>query len=265
MKIIPDMSNADYHAHSALGSSSIKAAAKSLAHWKGQSFSGGTHFDIGTGFHDMVLEGGNNTICGPETRRGKAWGEAYDDALTQGKVLLTEQDYAMCEAMAKSCLSNPRVEAIVRHPEAMIEQSIFVTCPKTGLELKCRPDAYLREKQVCLDLKSTTDAGPGDRDFPSHIWRYKYDLQGAFYSYVLRLAELPITYFAFAAVEKTPPYAQCLHVLSGTVMEHAHKRLMNILRRIAQAVEEDHYPTDWPELNMVHLPAYMEENNDAHS
>ena len=265
MKIIPDMPNADYHAHPAISSSAVKAAAKTLAHWKGAERTGGTHFDLGTGFHDMVLEGGENTVCGPETRRGKAWAEAYNEAQLLGKTLLTEADYKVCQRMAESCLTNPRVEAIVRHPEAMIEQSIFVTCPETGLELKCRPDAYLREKQVCLDLKSTTDAGPGDRDFAGHIWRYKYDIQAAFYAYVLRLAELPVTYFAFAAVEKTPPYAQCLHVLSGTVMEHAHKRMMNILRRMAKAIEEDHYPTDWPELNMVHLPAYMEDNDDAHS
>jgi hypothetical protein len=249
--------NEQYHAHPAISSSDVKAAMKSLAHWKGAKRGTSAALEIGTAFHDLVLEGGQTVLCGPETRRGSVWKDAKAEADAAGKTLLTEGEYYMVSEMAESCLRQPRIHALVRHPEAMIEQSIFVTCPETGLELKCRPDCYVKEKQVCLDLKSTVDAGPHRGEFEKQVWNLNYHVQGAFYAYVLKLAGLPVTYFAFAAVEKTPPYATCLHVLSGDVMEYAHDKMMNGLRRIKRAEDEGKYPTDWPELNMIHLPEWM--------
>lgn len=257
---ILEMSNAEYHAHEAISSSAVKAACKSMAHWKhADKVTGSTIFDVGTGFHDMTLEGGHNTVEGPEKRVGNAWKEQYKQCQDEGKVLLTAGDYATVKKMAASCLENERVNAIIHHPDVKIEKSFFVTDPKSGLRLKARPDAYLQEKQVCLDLKSTVDAAPGDRGFQQQIFRYNYHIQAAFYKRVLELCGHPVTYFAFAAVEKTAPYAQCLHVLSGTVLNRAEEEMDNVLARMAQAIKEDHYPTDWPDLNMIHLPGYMEE------
>lgn len=253
-----DLTNEEYHAHHALSSSDIKAAIKSLAHWKGAERKHSVALDLGTAFHELVLEPHENrVICGPENRRGNIWKEMEAEAKSEGNILLTESDYNQVTSMAKSCLSNPRIAKIVRHPDALIENSIFVTCPETGLELKTRPDAYLAESQVCLDLKSTVDAGPKRNEFEKQVFAWNYHIQAAFYAYCIRLSDLPITYFAFAATEKTPPYATGLHILSGDLMEYAHDKMMNVLRRIARAKEEESYPTDWPELNMIHLPEWM--------
>ena len=256
------ISNKEYHEHPAISSSAVKAASRSLAHWKGAERKESTHFDLGTGFHDMVLEGGLNTVKGPENRRGQAWKILHASTTQAGKTLLTQGDYETCQKMSESCLTNPRVRSIVRHPDAVIEGSYFATCPETGLQLKCRPDAYLREKQVCLDLKSTQNAEPSSRGFEKSIFGFGYHLQAAHYTYVLRLNDLPVTHFAFAAVEKTSPYAQCLHVLSAGIMEFAHKKLMNVLTRMAEGIAKDEYPTDWPELHMVHLPEYLTMEED---
>ena len=253
-----DLTNEEYHAHPAISSSDVKAAAKSLAHWKGAVRGSSTALEIGTAFHEMVLEPQHSrVICGPETRRGNAWKDAKVKADAEGKVLLTESDYAMVSDMASSCLRNPKISNLVKADGAMIENSIFVTCPETGLELKCRPDCYIPSTRVCLDLKSTVDAGPHSGEFEKQVWSLKYDLQGAFYAYVCKLADLPVAHFAFAAVEKTPPYANCVHLLSNEVMEFAHNKMMNILRRIKKANDEGVYPTDWPEYNMIHLPEWM--------
>ena len=253
-----DLTNEQYHAHSAISSSDVKAAAKSLAHWKGAERRESTAFDLGTAFHELCLEPHQEMIVrGPATRRGNDWKEAYEIAKQQGKLLLTASDYDVANAMAESAMRMPRIRGLIQAEDAMIERSIFVECPETGLELKCRPDCYVPSKTVCLDLKSTTDAGPSNREFESHVWKYKYDIQAAFYKYVLDLAGLPVTHFAFAAVEKTPPYAACLHLLSMEVMEYAHTKMMNILKRIAQAEAQGVYPTDWPEINMIHMPEWM--------
>ncbi len=254
-----DLTNEQYHAHHALSSSDVKAAAKSLAHWKGEERKASVALDIGTGFHEMTLEPElrGRIIRGPETRRGAAWKEAKAEADKTGQLLLTQGDYDLCNAMSESALRNPTIAKQVYDDDAHIEESIFVTCPITNLELRCRPDLYNPTNGVVLDLKSTTDASPDRGGFEKHIFSFKYDLQGAFYKYCLELENITVSYFVLAAVEKTAPYASCCHVLSGEVLDHAHRRMMKILHRIKQAKEEGVYPTDWPKFNMVHLPEWM--------
>ena len=254
-----DMTNEQYHAHHALSSSDIKAAAKSLAHWKGAERKETPALDIGTAFHEMTLEPElrGRIIRGPETRRGNAWKEAQEEAKATGQLLLTQGDYDLCNAMSESALRNPTLAKQIHDDDAKVEHSIFVTCPVTGLELRTRPDLYNPKTGVVVDLKSTTDASPDRGGFEKHIFSFKYDLQGAFYKYCLELEGIKVSYFLLAAVEKSAPYATCCHVLSGEVLDHAHRRMMKILHRIKQANEEGVYPTDWPKFNMVHLPEWM--------
>jgi len=257
--IIKGLTNEQYRDRDAISASDVKAAAKSLAHWKGSERKETTAFDLGTAYHELVLEPHKGRVVrGPENRRGKAWSDEYDACAAKGNLLITSGEYDTADMMAKSAMQHSRVARLINDKEAMIEQSIFATCPETGLNLKTRPDCYVRSEQLCLDLKSTIDAGPGDRDFASHIWKYKYDIQAAFYKYVCELAGLPVVYFAFCATEKTAPYATCFHLLSGDVLDRAHNNMMNILRRIKRAKEEDNYPTDWPEVNIVHLPQWLQ-------
>ena len=258
-----DLTNAEYREYPAISSSDVKAAAKSLAHWKGSESKSSPIFDLGTAYHELCLEPHKETILrGPEDRRGNKWKEAKAEADAAGKLLLTSSDYDHAKAMAKSALAQPRINALINAEDAMIEASIFVDCPVTGLKLKTRPDCYVPSKGTCIDLKSTVDAGPGEREFSSQLWKYKYDIQAAFYAYCCTLADLPVNYFCFVATEKVSPYATCLHVLSREVMEHAHGKMMNILHRIARAEKEGEYPTDWPDLNMIHLPEWMQHEKE---
>ena len=76
------LSNSEYHAKKDyISSSDVKMVhSKSLAHWKAKTYSSSPVFDMGTAVHAMVLEDGKGIIRGPETRRGKAWTEAYEEA-----------------------------------------------------------------------------------------------------------------------------------------------------------------------------------------
>ena len=45
------------------------------------------------------------------------------------------------------------------------------------------------------------------------------------------------------------------------VLQFAHDKMMNILRRIAKAEKEGVYSTDWPEINIIHLPEWMKHDD----
>jgi hypothetical protein len=101
-----DMSNEEYHAHHAFGSTSIKTAAnKSIAHLFGAERKDSPAFALGSAVHAYLLEPEKDLVVrGPETRRGKAWSDLKDECDAAGKILLTEADYDLANRMADACL-----------------------------------------------------------------------------------------------------------------------------------------------------------------
>ena len=252
-----NMSNAQYHATDAISSSAVKTVhGKSLAHWKARGeFKGSTIFDVGSVVHDLVLEGGQNSIRGPEDRRGNAWKIAYAEAQAEGKTLLTAGDYDLAHTVAGSLLFHP-AGARMSGPDVVNEASFFAVDPDTGLEIKCRPDSYWMSQGVIYDIKTCQDASPRGvaKDFQS----YGYPLQAAFYMKVLRLAGFKATKFVFVHVEKTAPYAVSVNELSPEYLEWAEGQVDLTLVRIAEASLNGDYSTGWPSVTTIDLPRWLQ-------
>ena len=253
-----EMSNAEYHATDAISSSAVKTVHnKSLAHWKSRGeFKGSTVFDIGSVVHDLVLEGGRNSVRGPADRRGNGWKDAYANAQAEGKTLLTASDYDLAHAVAGSLLFHP-AGARMSGPDVVNEASFFAIDPDTGLELKCRPDSYWMDQGVIYDIKTCQDASPRGvaKDFQS----YGYPLQAAFYMKVLRLAGFKATRFVFVHAEKAAPYAVSANELSPEYLEWAEGQVDLTLVRIAEASLNGHYPTGWSTtINTIDLPRWLQ-------
>lgn len=252
-----NMSNAMYHATDAISSSAVKTVhGKSLAHWKARGeFKGSSIFDIGSVVHDLVLEGGRNSVRGPADRRGNTWKDAYAEAQDEGKTLLTASDYDLAHAVAESLLFHP-VGARMSGPDVVNEASFFAVDPDTGLEIKCRPDSYWMSQGVIYDIKTCQDASPRGvaKDFQS----YGYPLQAAFYMKVLRLAGFKATKFVFVHVEKAAPYAVSVNELSAEYLEWAEGQVDLTLVRIAEASLNGDYSTGWPTVTTIDLPRWLQ-------
>lgn len=253
-----EISNEEYHAHPALSSSDVKAvASKSLAHWKGQVRKETTAFDLGTAVHALLLEPELDLVVrGPETRRGKAWSEAYAEAKEQGRVLLTEADYDLATTMADACLKNWTANHFLTHGDLLAEKSFFATDPDLDLELKTRPDGLLAEHGIVIDIKTCQDASP--EGFAKAVRNFGYDIQAAFYLHVLRLCKIPAKQMIFICIEKDAPHVTACHELSEMYIRHAHNRMMDTLHNIKMAMDTDEFVTLWPDINTIHLPSWME-------
>ena len=109
------MPNEEYHAHPAIVSSAVKEVhMKALVHWHQGQHKETPALNVGTAVHAMILEPDKKlVICGPESRRGKAWTEAKEQADRNGMTLLTQSDYAMCEAIAASVMGNSDAALLV--------------------------------------------------------------------------------------------------------------------------------------------------------
>ena len=257
-----DLSNDEYHAHPAISSSDVKAVlTSSVWHWKNKGHTEPTPaMQMGTAVHDMALEGGKNTIRGPENRRGNAWKEADADAKAKGKLLMVEKEYDMAERISQSLYADEVCAKQLNASDAKIEHSLFATCPTTGLELRCRPDLYNPTDRVMADVKKTTTASPDG--FMREVYKYRYDVQSCFYKYVADLCDWPVLHFAFLAVEGSAPHAAHMHVMSQKAMDLAHKDMMKALHQIADAKKTGEYETGWGRFTMIHPPAWIENNHD---
>lgn len=254
-----DLSNEEYHADkSAISSTDVKTVAKStLFHWKNMQRRNSTAFDQGSAVHALLLEPEKQLVLrGPKDRRGNAWKDAYAEAEAAGKVLLPEGEYYEAEAMAQAALFTPAVSILLQDENLVAEASIFAECPETGLKLKCRPDGFIADAGIVLDIKTAQDVSP--HGFAKAVNQYGYDLQAAFYIYVLQLAGYQdVDSFIFIGIEKSAPYCVQVHELSEMYLASAHNRMMAALRKIQIANETNDFGTGWPDVNTIALPEWL--------
>lgn len=226
-----------YHAAPGLGSTVLKAATVSLAHYHcalaDEARSGAVRkaMLIGSATHCLVLEPeqyAQKFVVQPEdikVRNGKRWDEFA--AAHAGKEILTAADERLAAAMGEAvfddagrffCGGEPELSYWFRHPG--------------GLLLKARIDYQLGDAGV--DLK-TAHAGSEDK-FAMAV-KYDYDIQDAAYRLVTGLSDL-----IFVGVCKEPPHQVYLCKQGQAVRERAEARLAKALDELVVAREFDEYP-----------------------
>ena len=139
--MITTETNEQYHANDAIGSTSVKSVAlNSVAHWFGTEVKSSPAMQFGSAVHANFLEPLKNLVHrGPETRRGKAWSE-LEDGMGPDEILLPVAEYHRAEKATQALHDNMQVEELWSMDGWQIEQSIYVTCPETKPDLKCKPD-----------------------------------------------------------------------------------------------------------------------------
>ena len=254
-----DLTNEQYHAHEAISSSDVKTVhSTSVLHWKNKVWKDSPALTLGTAVHALVLEPEADLIVrGPEDRRGNKWKEAQAAADLNGQLLLTETDFDKARAMADALLEHPAGQRMAG-AETLNERSIFVTDPDLGINLKCRPDSLDVARGFIYDIKTCADASPNG--FARAVQTYGYAIQAAFYLHVCRLEGLRPKAFVFACVEKEPPYAVGMHMLTKEYLDWGHSQMMLTLDQIKTAQQSGNFTTGWPEVNYIDLPRWMQEH-----
>lgn len=201
--IYDGISNADYHADAALGSTSLKTlATKTPAHWLYDSTHPNTSdaFTLGTAAHSLILEDDVSqfVIVDATNWLTKDAKTAKAEALSGGLVPLLTKEFDQVQAMRDSVMSHDLARTAFTGHKA--EQSVF--WDEDGAMLKCRPDAW--NPGALIDLKTARDANPAE--FGKVAAEYGYHQSAAHYIDGVKAAtgeELP---FHFVLVEKTEPY-----------------------------------------------------------
>jgi len=247
------ISNKDYHAHPALGSTSLKTlATKTPAHWLYDSTHPKTSdaFTLGTAAHSLILEDDASQFVVVDaanwlTKDAKA---AKAEALAANKVPLLIKEFQQVQAMRDSVMRHKRARELFTGHRA--EASVF--WDEDGLALKCRPDAW-HDGERLVDLKTARDANPNT--FGKTAAEYGYHQSAAHYIDGVKEVtgeELP---FHFVLVEKTEPYLVSVVELD-TEAVNIGRQLNDRAKRIYRECSETGNWPGYPSGELVSLPMW---------
>lgn len=196
-----EMTNDEYHAHPALGSSNLKQILKNpYVFAMGLKQEQTQAMVIGSAVHKLVLEADDfykEFAIMPDfnlrTNEGKNL-KAMFEMDNVGKTVIKQSDYDL----AVSCAGAVRKEAEQFLVGGVAEKAFFAELE--GVQVKCKPDYYIESLGIVVDLKVVQDASPDG--FVKQCANFGYYLQQALYTHVLRENGKEVNNFLFVAVEK---------------------------------------------------------------
>lgn len=189
---------------------------------------------LGTMVHTLVLEPENFERDFPPdgelpmTNTGRMRKKNWDETLAKAK------------RVAEAVKSHPMARGVLYPSNAVYESSFFENCPKTGLKLKCRPDALVPE-QWAVDLKTTSTGLT--TSFLYQARSLGYHLQESFYRYVLECCGAHVARFFFVVVETVPPHDVVVYELDSSILSEASMQVADALERIATLQKSE---AEWP-------------------
>lgn len=255
-----DISNSDYHADPAIGSTSIKAISVSPANLYFNPFKGSKSAHIGTAIHAALLEPDLFKreflmMASTADRRSSEYKAALTDY--EASNILVGQEASTVSRMIETARMNDDFVDYMRSP-GHSEVSIFATCDITGLPLKCRFDRLSESYSYPLDVKSCSDATP--RGFSQAFGKFHYHIQAAFYLHVLRLATgKEVDEFCFFAIENKAPHRNCMYYIGEESLEAGRKAMVAGLEKISQCIQDESIRTEGIVLPSaeINIPSYL--------
>lgn len=165
-----------------------------------------TALDMGTALHCILLEPeefGARFIEAPpfnrRTNEGKAAEAAFlKDCAFTGKTVLEHEQHRKLKLMRASALAHPAAKYFLE-AEGHCEASIYWDDEHTGELCRIRPDRFLKNQPVIVDVKKVADM----ERFARHVEEFRYHVQDAMYrdGFYQHFNEYP--QFVFIAVSES--------------------------------------------------------------
>lgn len=264
---IHDISNAAYHASDGVSRSALWKLRKSPAHYWHEYLNPefvkpepSPALVLGNLVHTLVLEEDKLedefAFIPSVDRRTKAGKAEYAEFLeySRGKSIVTPEMFNQAELMAESVGKNEYSQGLFSG--AKIEHSIYATHQPSGLQYKCRPDAW--KGGVITDLKTAVDASP--KAFQSSAVNYGYYLQAGMMAQAMLSIGERLDKFVFQVVEKTEPYAVATYVLDDEAVQYGINLFDELMLKYAECVASDRWPSY--SLQTLELPRYVRFENE---
>ncbi len=203
--------------------------------------------DMGTALHCRLLEPDEfkkRFIIAPEFNRRTTAGKEEEKAFFEscensGKTVMTSEEGRKLELMYGSVMAHPGCRALLE-AEGKTESSIYWTDTETGELCRIRPDKFLTNSPLILDVKKVADMSR----FARHVEEFRYHVQAAMYCEGWKAYSGETPRFAFLAVSESidcGKYPVHLYILED---EH-HDIGYSLFRRDLNTYHECKFSNKW--------------------
>lgn len=212
------MSNSEYFAHNALNASAIKLILeKPYNYFNGIHKEQSASMAFGERVHKLILESDMQTTSdnkkvvimpnfGPQTKKENKEAKATFLKENEHNFIVSEEEF-MC---AKSLIDSQFGVYFSQEYKSVgfVETAYFGQI--FNYDFKCKPDFFIPDLKLCIDLKTTTSVS--ELDFTRSCVAFKYYIQAFIYCKILNI---PASNFVFLAIEKEPPYYASAYTLES--------------------------------------------------
>lgn len=253
-----NISDQDYHAHEALGSTQLKELLNSPLHFKFRKPLEGPHLQLGSNLHAIVANPllTDLLIVEPKfdlrTTKGRTDKDAFIKGLPAGAISVSEDDYTSLNEMFCAILDHPVCQLI--HSEGIAEQAGFHV-DENGIQRKIKPD--WRKKGIIADLKTTKKYCASPKRFKNECANFMYHLQAAWYFDTANLIEPgSCEHFLWIAIEKESPYAIAVHEINERSLQLGREQYQIALEAYSKSIKKGKFEGYEPIVHSLDLPNY---------
>lgn len=251
--VYPSIPNADYHAGPGLSSSDVKLLLRSPAHYRHTKAAGSkitADLLFGQLVHDLVGMPDRWDhlwhVVDASTRNTNRYKDAVKDHPGKTCVLTAEFEAAAEVAVAvrqshqvADCRLTDGTELGDILAGALLEHSIY--WQQQDVLCKARPDIWLRDRNVVVDLKTTRCAEPDA--FLRDAIRYGYHTSAAWYCRAVQsVTGEPVRAWLWLVVEKEAPYAVQVYQADPGLLAIGDHNCSRGLDRFKACSEADSWP-----------------------
>lgn len=224
--VIPNMPEAEYHAHPALSSTGARLLLDAPVKFKYRQDHpqpAKAAFDLGSAAHTKVLGIGANTVVYPDEHL-TAGGNVSTKAATvewarqqraDGLIPITEADARRVDAMAEAVLADPDARAVL---EGIAGREVSIITEVDGVPMRARFDIY--DGAHGADLKTARDSSPNG--FNRAVGSHGYHVQQRWYEEAhLAATGRELEWFKFIVVDVAPPHVVGVYDLDFMWRENA--------------------------------------------
>lgn len=190
----------------------------------------------------------------------KLWDEIKAEWLANNghRIVLKPEEWDQLQNMRAAVMAHPAARSILSK-KGKAEQSVYWVDEETGVLCRCRPDFWVIDDGIILDVKTTEDASA--EAFRNSIARYGYDCQDAMYGDGIKAATgKPLRLFAFLAVEKSArvvdgqPMGVAVYVLKDDSRDLGRAKYRANLKTYAECQRTNVWPGYGDALQHISLP-----------
>ena len=250
-----------YHSCNAIGHSLLLKYQNSPASYLAASqkkFEATPDMVIGKLVHALMLEGEDayksRCVVPPEiNKRTKAGREEWAQWVEHHKDRIVIDESADKKIREIVAAISPKLIAKNMLSNGHAELSCFARVYESDLWIRVRPDYYLPDLNVVVDLKTTKCSNA--EEFERDIFRYNYDMQAAFYMDTIKTAtEFEVKGYYCLGVEKQIPFDAYPFRMDGEVLDLGRAKYAHYVRQHMDCIKANNWPGSDGEIRHAHAP-----------